>query len=88
MRRRQFIAGLGAEAWAVVDLARTFGIDHAVLLGNPKCPIAISARITDKNIGHATVLAVVRPLAAIMARDDPRRSCGAQGPPGLLTRSF
>jgi transcriptional regulator of acetoin/glycerol metabolism len=31
MRRRQFIAGLGAEAWAVVDLARTFGIDHATL---------------------------------------------------------
>jgi hypothetical protein len=26
------------------------------LLGNPKCPIAITARIADENIGHATVL--------------------------------
>jgi hypothetical protein len=32
------------------------------LLGNQKCPIAISARITDKNIGHVTVVAVVPPL--------------------------
>ena len=34
---------------------------------DPKRPIAITARIADENIGHATVLAVVRPSATIMA---------------------
>jgi hypothetical protein len=39
---------------------------------DPKRPIAITARIANQNIGQATALAMVRPSATILVRDDPR----------------